>query len=163
MVPDGTGKRGSALTDRGQAGDAFEERIRTAMSTIGLPTIEALVERSGIDRGRWYRWFAGKSVPRGSTLRKLAAREIGLTYDQLAEPWGELVDSAGPATSDGAGLAVLAAAIETQAAAISRLVDRFEALASDAIRDGIADALREAGISPADGELRHEPHHGRQP
>jgi len=40
-------------------------------------------------------------------------------------------------------------ALSAQTEAINRLVDRLESLASQAIRDGVADELRAVGLAPA--------------
>lgn len=53
-----------------------------------------------------------------------------------------------PSTPDVSALVI---AIGAQTDAINRLIDRLDSLASDAIRDGVMDALREAGLDPGDG------------
>lgn len=53
--------------------------------------------------------------------------------------------------------AALIRALEDQTAAINRLVDWLGTLAPQAIADGVRDALREAGLSPDDGESPDEP------
>ena len=132
-----TGLGDTALTDRGQAGEAFEERIRAMMKTAKLSTIEALVERSGIERGRWYRWFAGKSVPRRSTLRRIAPL-IGMTYDELAEPWGELIEAAGSGNPElGAALIDQISALVTELALTRREQAEWNR--------GVADVLQALG------------------
>jgi len=93
------------------------------MKAEELRTIESLVERSGIDRGRWYRWFGGKSIPRRSTLRKIAV-PLGLTYEILAEPWGELIDAAGAGTGPESGIHELTAMVGDLVALLRPIVLR---------------------------------------
>lgn len=57
----------------------------------------------------------------------------------------------------------LLAALANQTAAIDRLIVRLDSLASQAIRDGVLDALREAGLGPDDGASPDEPPPGSQP
>lgn len=45
----------------------------------------------------------------------------------------------------------LIAALASQTEAINRLVDKLDSLASDAIRSGVMDALREAGLAQGGG------------
>lgn len=68
--------------------------------------------------------------------------------------------SAGPEAN---GSADLILALGAQTDAINRLIDRLDSLASAAIRDGVRDALREAGLGPDGGASRDEPPPGSQP
>lgn len=54
-------------------------------------------------------------------------------------------------------------ALTAQTTAINRLIDRLDSLASAAIRDGVMDALREAGLGPTDGESPPAPPLSPQP
>lgn len=54
---------------------------------------------------------------------------------------------------------LLIEALRDQTAAINALVNRLDLLASSAIRDGVADALREAGVLQAAAASQSEPPH----
>ena len=54
-------------------------------------------------------------------------------------------------------------AVEAQTLAIGKLIEKLDSLASQAIRDGIADALREAGLGPDGGASPDERPPGPQP
>ncbi len=57
----------------------------------------------------------------------------------------------------------LVKAIRDQTEAINRLIERFDSLASQAIRDGVADAMKEAAALQAAATSRSGPLPGQQP
>jgi hypothetical protein len=83
------------------------------------------------------------------------AREKGVTLDPIP-----LFPDAPGATETpdqvAAALLIQAAALDRHTDAITALALRLESLAGDAIREGVADALREAGLDQDDEGLPHE-------
>jgi len=73
----------------------------------------------------------------------------GIEVTVLGEEFGwPSAEDADPEVTD---QAALIKALTAQTEAINRLVDRLESLASQAIRDGVADELRAVGLAPASG------------
>lgn len=70
------------MADRGAR---FEALIQRAIAEARIPSIAELGRRSGVTHNTWYRWFKGEQ-PRRSTLYR-AADVLGLTVDQLMDPW----------------------------------------------------------------------------
>lgn len=73
-----------------------------------------------------------------------------------------IFESQAPRTK-GSDQSELIAALTKQTEAIGDLVKRLDGLASQAIREGVLDALREAGVIPAGGESQSEQPPGQQP
>lgn len=119
------------MTDRGQAGAAFEELVRAAAQAKGL-SIESLANTSGIDRGRWYRYFRGTTVPGRRTLARVAP-VLGLSADELVATWGDLIDpphTPGSGASDGSGPGALLRQLQALIEQASNLTIAIAALAS---------------------------------
>lgn len=113
--------------------------------------VAALGERGHSVQAATIRGIEGGSKGASARLRRLMAEVYG------TKPPGVALER--PETPDALVQALLAqtAAIAAQTVAISELVSRLESLAGDAIREGIEEALREAGLSPAVGGLPAAP------
>ena len=144
---------GIALSE--QAGDRLRAYIEGVMADRDIDSVSELARRAHVSRDTFQAWWRGRP-PRRATA-ELVARELGVTYaDLISAREGSMAGTVGDSTQ--AVPAVLIRALEDQTAALNRLVDWLARLAPQAIAAGVADALREAGLNPDDGESPDEPH-----
>lgn len=123
-----------------------QRRLRDLSQTQAF---ELVYERIGWSRKSRTAYVAidkGERQPKPDEATVLAA-EFGWPPDQ---------DEPAPAQGESA----LIAALGAQTTAINRLIERLDLLASSAIRDGVLDALREAGLDPDAGASPSSPPDG---
>jgi transcriptional regulator with XRE-family HTH domain len=93
-----------------------------------------------ISPSEFAQWESGSRVPRDDNPK------VARLYEFFGSRPTEALEPTQSGDQVAAALLIQAAALDRHTEAITALVSRLESLASDAIREGIADALREAGL-----------------
>lgn len=133
------------------AASQFKTIVEQAMRDGDLSLSEA-ARRSGIERRRWYTYFTGEHAPGRVTLAKMA-RGLGVDYDVLAGPWGDL--GIGPGIVTDPGPSRLYELLEGQTRAFNRLAAAIERMVERPIvvPDELVESMRRS-VEEAEREAR---------
>jgi transcriptional regulator with XRE-family HTH domain len=140
---------GETSTNALLRGQSLKRAIHRGRIEASIRSDRALAKQAGVRYQTLMDWYAGRTRPTPATLSQIAVA-LQVKLGDLWAAWERLPEAA-PGVGD-----PLVSALGDQTAAINRLVDRLDSLASGAIRDGVADALREAQRDPGGGGSRDE-------
>lgn len=139
-----------------QAGARLRAAMHTAMErTPDVRSVIGLAEKAGVQRGTIYETWSGR-LPKPGTMDAYA-QALNVPVGDLWAAWD------GRTAAEADELAALVRALKGQTEAINELLSRLDSLATSAVREGVAEALREVAERPADGASQSAPPRARRP